>query len=220
MKIFKVQSSSVILALSCERLNFYYFMQEEIWKDIKGYDGAYQVSNLGRVRSFYKRVGSCSYYKGNSPIILRNLLCNPGYYRVSLSKNGIFRQCLVHRLVAEAFIPNEHKYREVNHINGVKTDNYVENLEWCTRQQNAQHAFRTGLSRITDKQKKNAMRPVRLLYPDGTSQIVSSIKEASKIIGYAHYNSVYTALYRGRPLMNGFRFEYITKGQYDHTLIK
>lgn len=96
-------------------------MTDEIWKDIFGYGGVYQVSNMGRVRS-------C---KRKSWKILRAVKLKNGYEAVNLysDKRQMF---YVHRLVAQAFIPNPNEYRYVNHKKEVKTDNRVSNLEWCT----------------------------------------------------------------------------------------
>ncbi len=118
---------------------------KEIWKDIEGYEGYYQVSNLGRVRSLTREV-RC----GNSIRVFRERIRKPqimskGYYQLALLKNGKDKRFLIHRLVAYAFIPNPENKTEVNHINGVKTDNNVENLEWVTSRENSIHAVHTGL---------------------------------------------------------------------------
>ena len=102
----------------------------EIWKDIVGYEGLYQISNLGRVKSLnYSRTG-----KEN---ILSPGLNSGGYYTVSLFKNGEIKKFRVHRLVALAFIPNPENKPCVDHINGVRTDNCVKNLRWCTQKENS-----------------------------------------------------------------------------------
>lgn len=105
----------------------------EIWKDVIGYEGLYQVSNLGRVWSFYI----------DSPLNLIPL--NDGYVRVRLSKKRIVKPHMVHRLVAEAFIPNPNALPYINHKNGNKRDNHVDNLEWCTGSKNIKHAYSIGL---------------------------------------------------------------------------
>lgn len=111
----------------------------EIWKDIKGYEGKYEISNFGRVKSHIK-IGTPTYYK--TPI-----LSTPGYYTVCLSKDGKVSYSVgIHRLVAEAFVENTDKTKtEVNHKDGDKLNNYYENLEWVTRKENNEHAIKSGL---------------------------------------------------------------------------
>jgi DNA-binding CsgD family transcriptional regulator len=106
---------------------------EEIWKDIPNYEGYYQVSNLGRVKSF----------KWGKERVLKFGLNRGGYYFVNLWKGGEAKTNSVHRLVMLAFFGESELY--VNHINGVKTDNRLENLEYCSRSENTQHAYDTGL---------------------------------------------------------------------------
>ena len=105
-------------------------MEEEIWKPIKEFEGYYEVSNMGRVRSLnYKRTGKKK--------ILKNIEDHKGYLEVGLTKNGKRKQFKVHRLVAEAFIPNPENKPCIDHINTVKNDNRVENLRWVTYKENS-----------------------------------------------------------------------------------
>ena len=104
---------------------------EEIWKDKKDYEGHYQVSNCGRVKSI----------KFGKEIILKQNI-KGGYYSVVLSKNGILKNYLVHRLVAEAFLDNPDNLPQVNHKDECKTNNIVSNLEWCDRKYNVNYGSR------------------------------------------------------------------------------
>lgn len=119
---------------------------QEIYKPIKGYEGLYEVSNLGNVKSF----------KHKQPMILKPKMIK-GYPTVSLCVNGQCKQFGIHRLVAESFITRITDKNEINHIDGNKANNRVDNLEWCTHTENVRHAFRTGLIQrkpLTDEQKR------------------------------------------------------------------
>lgn len=145
------------------------FMKKEIWKEVKGYNGIYFVSNLGKVKSIDHylegRLGSGK----QTGRILKHQKCYKGYLRVSLCKNKIKFTTGVHRLVAIAFIPNTKNKPQVNHINGIKTDNRVDNLEWCTNAENQIHAVKNNLtnpnncekhhnSKLTNEQVRTARR--------------------------------------------------------------
>lgn len=118
-------------------------MEEEIWKDISGYEGYYQISNLGNVKRLIRPIKST--YRLQKERYLSPITTKFGYLIVGLCVNAKSKLILVHRLVAIAFIQNEENKLFVNHKNGIKNDNRVENLEWCTFQENIQHAYDTGL---------------------------------------------------------------------------
>ena len=115
---------------------------EEIWKDIKGYEGLYQVSNLGRVRSIDRRDRLGRHFKGR---VLSQCKQRGNYLYVQLQKNGKSKPSKIHRLVAQAFIPNPENKATVNHKYCNKGNNVVENLEWCTNLENITHAKIHGL---------------------------------------------------------------------------
>ena len=111
-------------------------MMEE-WRAVPGYEGLYEVSNKGNVRNVRRNT------------LLRLPKTNDGYIRVSLYKNGIMTCFQVHRLVAEAFLPNPDNLPQVNHKNEVKSDNCVDNLEWCTAKYNNNYGSRKDKARDT-----------------------------------------------------------------------
>lgn len=116
---------------------------EEIWKDVVGFEGAYQVSHMGNVRSLERKVRGPHGTQRTRLALQRMLHRNADrYVVVDLCKYSKTHHKLVHRLVAEAFIANPARRPQVNHINGVRHDNRVENLEWCSPLENSQHSIR------------------------------------------------------------------------------
>ena len=103
----------------------------EEWRDIIGYEGLYKISNLGRRKNKFNKI--------QKPRIKK------GYNTARLFKNGAYREFLTHRIVAESFIPNPKNKPCVNHINGIKNDNRIKNLEWCTISENVIHSFANNL---------------------------------------------------------------------------
>ena len=128
---------------------------EEIWKDIEGYEKIYQVSNLGRVKSLSREIKHR--YKNfiSKEKILKNGFRN-GYKFVCLSKNNKIKYFSIHRLVAETFIKNLNNNPQVNHITEIKTDNRVENLEWCDQRYN--NTFGTRIKRTIQKNTKPVLQ--------------------------------------------------------------
>lgn len=113
---------------------------KEIWKDIKNYEGLYQVSNLGRVKSLPRNTNN--QYKNG--VIRQNIIRGKGYYYINLY-NKSTKLFTIHRLVAEAFIPNPSNLPCINHIDGNKLNNRIDNLEWCSYSNNEIHAYKHNL---------------------------------------------------------------------------
>ncbi len=147
---------------------------KEIWKDILGYEKMYQISNLGRIKSLKRRTIN---YKCESDKILTNKISKSGYNYIYLSKDNNVKGYRIHRLVAQAFIPNPENKPQVNHINGIKTDNRVENLEWCTAKENTIHAEINKLRKRTYKKINQYDKNYNFI------KQWNSLKEAAK-----HYN--------------------------------
>ena len=158
-------------------------MDEELWKEWPQ-DPRIKVSNKGNVVS-YKR-GVCYPYKVGHT--------HDGYQRVKASR----QPQLVHRMVADTWIPNPNNYREVNHINGNKDDNRVENLEWTTRSQNMHHAWRTGLT-------KGRSTPIRIVE---TGETFESISECARRIG-GDLSNISHCLAGRQSTHRGYHFEYV-----------
>lgn len=165
---------------------------EEIWKDIIGYDGLYQVSNLGNVKSF-----NCN--RNKNGLILKQGISKKGYSVVWLKNNGLKKTLPVHRLVALSFIQNFDNKPQVNHINGIKNDNKISNLEWVTNSENIKHAFLNGFKKFSEK-RRNKMNKKVLNVENG--DIYNSAKQAS-IIFNINYQSLCNQL-------NGHRKNYTT----------
>lgn len=117
-------------------------MKKEIWKDIKGYEDLYEVSNLGRVKSLEKEIWNGKGYYIKKEYYKKITFCAPvPYGQLNLNKNGKQKMHYIHRLVAQAFIPNPENKKEVNHKDGNKSNNLSENLEWVTRLENIEHSI-------------------------------------------------------------------------------
>ena len=151
--------------------------QEEIWIDIKGYEGLYEVSNLGRVKSKDRRVRvfqKSAFYRN-----LKGKVLAPsrtiGYEKVNLNKEGRIEHKIVHRLVAEAFIPNENNLPIVNHKDESRSNNHVDNLEWCTHKYNI--TYGTAPSR---KDKKLSLPVVGTHVLTGEKITFPSMSEAGR----------------------------------------
>ena len=149
---------------------------EEIWKDIEGYEGLYQVSNIGRVKSLRKN------------IILKSKIERNGYERVNLSVNNIHKDYSIHRMVANAFISNPDNLPQVNHKDENKTNNCVENLEWCDCKYNVNYG--TGIRRCQlSNTNGKCSKPVLQYTLDGTFiKEWKSTMDVQRNLGFAQSN--------------------------------
>jgi hypothetical protein len=153
----------------------------EQWKDIEGYEGLYQVSNEGRVKSLHREI---IYKDGRKKVleekILHNFLSDLGYCHVMLSKDGVPNRYKVHRLVAKAFIPNPMNLPIINHKDECKTNNSVVNLEWCDQNYNIHYG--TMIERGREKQLNREDKSKQLDKIDKiTGEVLESFKSASEV---------------------------------------
>lgn len=151
-------------------------MQEEIWVPVKGFEDRYEVSNLGRFKSLSKRRG-CLTLKER---IYNGILNSRGYTTVAIGEDKKYRNVQLHRLVAEAFVPNPNNLPIIDHINGVRNDNRAENLRWCTIIENFN--FPIARERFIDAMSKRRKQVISI-DENGINTIYTSITEASKITG-------------------------------------
>ena len=122
----------------------------EIWKDIEGYEGLYQVSNRGRVKSLSRKVKNKNGYRVKKESILKPKPNGKGYHIVGLYIKGISKNFTIHYLVLSSFIPNTFNKRTINHIDSNRTNNRLDNLEWATHKENTKHGFVFGNMDMND----------------------------------------------------------------------
>lgn len=178
-------------------------MKEEIWKDIKGYEGYYQVSNLGRIKSL-QRNGTIKKDRILKPNNVK------GYLQITLQKNGIKAYKKIHRIVAENFITNINNKTEVNHIDGNKHNNCIENLEWVTKSENQKHAYKLGLNKSHGiKGEKNVLskKIMQLDLEDNVIKIWGSMHDIERKLGIK-YQNVYACCKGIQNKTHNFKFKY------------
>ena len=172
----------------------------EIWKDVVGYEGLYRVSNYGNILSVarYRTIDKTKVTYFVKERLLRCGYNKKGYKMFGLTKDKKLNSYSVHRLVAIAFIPNPENKPQVNHINGIKTDNGLENLEWCTNMENMTHAIANGLMDTNKRKNNHFSLPVNQIDNEGNIiNIFPSSKEAERQTGINH-SCICAAIYGKR----------------------
>lgn len=174
-------------------------MENEIWKEVVGFEGLYMVSDHGNVKSLL-------YWRGSNCRLLVQNISKTGYRVVTLFRPGFSRVYKVHRLVAEAFLPNPESKRTVNHIDGNKLNNHVSNLEWATDLENIRHAFANKLivTCVGEKQSATKLKSKEVL------EIYQS--NLPRRVLCKIYNISYTAIC---SIKNGVTWSHITKHKRD-----
>jgi hypothetical protein len=182
----------------------------EEWRPVKGYEGIYEVSNFGRVRSLDRMVNYISKYGKHYQVLTRGKIIAPkpnfGYYLIHLSHQGAAVHKQIHRLVAEAFIPNPNNLPEVNHKDENGMNNRADNLEWCTTMYNINYG--TAIERRAEKKRK----PIRKYTKDGTLvQTFPSVTAASKSLGKGRKGTglISTCANGKRPFAYKYRWEFV-----------
>ena len=172
---------------------------EEEWRDVIGYEGWYQVSSLGNVRSVDRDIlysnGRIHHTKG---VNLVQVLDKSGYPVVGLSKNQKINMCKVHRLVCLAFTPNPEDKQQVNHIDGVKTNNVVTNLEWNTSSENQQHCVDNGLRVIGKGELSSAPKLKEVEVVEIKKLLNRGVKQRDIAKMYDVHFATISAIYRGK----------------------
>lgn len=193
----------------------------EQWREIKGYEGRYEVSDHGNVRSllFYSTARE-EYMTRKAPRLLSQNTTHDGYKRVSLSKYREMKSITVHRLVAMAFLPNPNNYPAVNHKDEDATNNHVSNLEWCTNKYNSNYG--TLPKRISERMRKNhyLARPVIQMSNDGEEiATYPSTREAARQFGIRSEN-ISRCCYGRYKHAAGYKWKYANTEKLDEKLTK
>ncbi|MCT3335172.1 NUMOD4 domain-containing protein [Lacticaseibacillus paracasei] len=170
---------------------------KEIWRDIKGFEGLYQISTIGRVRSLDRVDSRGNYRKGKA---LADVVSGNGYHQVNLWRDGKVEIKLTHRLMAKTFIPNPDNLPQVNHRDEDKGNNRVENLEWCTASYNTNYGTRN------ERAAKANERPIYAVSGSGHRYFFESARKAAELLGLDR-SAVSKCLRGKRKYHGGFSFE-------------
>jgi len=190
-------------------------MEEEIWKDVKGYEGLYQVSNLGNIKSLSRiTIGKKYGVHKLKEKIMKPQKCGK-YYQIHLRKNNNGKMFYIHRLVGQAFIENSKKLLDINHIDGNTENNNLSNLEWCNRSYNIKHSYEVlkrkaslkGLIEYREKQKK------KINQYDLQGNFIRTwncISDAEKFLNIKSIGKICECCKNKRKSAFGYKWQYVT----------
>lgn len=186
---------------------------KEVWKDVSGFEGIYEVSNFGRVKSCERVIMRSNGRPMNFPEkVMTPSVNHKGYEIIDMQNHGKRSGGFVHRLVAKAFIPNPENKKTVNHKDGNKRNNHVDNLEWMTNLENMRHGFEKGL--LTNKYASESRK--RKVAQIGTEGVVvnvfDSIQEAEDITKIYNISAVCRGV---RPRAGGYQWKYVDDKEND-----
>lgn len=183
-------------------------MEIENWTPVKDYETRYEISSLGRIKTIGSEKSKRSALSKTGSLILSPSTSKKGYKRIGLVKDNKRTYFSMHRLVATAFIPNPENKPCVNHINGIKNDNRIENLEWCTQSENVKHGFDVLNRVVWSKGKTGSLshlaKKVRCI---DTGEIFNSLFDAAKKIRGNSGNITMVCKGKGKTY-KGFKWEY------------
>lgn len=184
-------------------------MDKEIWKDIPEYEGLYQASTLGKVKSLEKMHWNRFQYFAQKERILKPRYDKKGYVVYALFKDGKRKDIKGHRIIAITFLKNESNKPQINHINGIKDDNRVCNLEWCTNQENQIHAFKNGLNKKRYG-KENPYSKSVLQYDLNNNFIkeYASMADAARELNIKNYSHICSCCRNKRNKAYGYTWKY------------
>ena len=166
-----------------------------MWKDVVGFEGKYKVNSSGVIKSVVRK-------NRLTEIMKVQKVDKDGYMIVNLFKNGDAKQMKVHRVVAMAFIPNTFNKKQVNHINGIKNDNRLENLEWCTQSENMQHSYDNKLTKASVGEKNGNSKL--------TTKDVEDMKKLRKFMTYQELANVFSvSICQAHRIINNKRWKHV-----------
>ena len=183
---------------------------KEIWKDIEGYEGLYQVSNLGNVKSLdHMRKNGTNEYMQKGKLLKPQLNNKTRYFHIRLSKNGKVKNFLLHRIIAQAFIVNPNNYKEINHKDENPSNNSLQNLEWCDKKYNINYGKGNQIRSQTEiKTKKGGKRVYQFDLENNLLKIWNNQLEIKKELGISQTNNISNCCNGKRKSAYGYKWRY------------